>query len=292
MKKSQLILLLIIAISPLLNCLKAYGTGTARDMPRATIEDGLVRNIDDCYIEPDEYYMTFYRIILLNGEPVAPTESSKIDYSAGAIVYENATGGRIMVKKGEGTSLSGTFTRPPVGTYTHVIVEVAPMVQIKAHAKFSGLRYSPTRTMHGTDLTWWSTNCDIYSNSSDPNNPDARITTSQNNWGITTNYVNRVGDVSSMSGVTSKGEPYMVYLVDAGYKLVSGVGPNTMGTINRLVMVLQHPITITPLTNSVTISFNVASGCSVSLNKGNNQGNDDYITGYMAGPPEITLSTQ
>ena len=29
--------------------------------------DGLVRNIDDCYIEPDEYYMTFYRMFILCG---------------------------------------------------------------------------------------------------------------------------------------------------------------------------------------------------------------------------------
>jgi hypothetical protein len=286
MKKSQLILLLI-AILPLLNCLKAYGD----DMPRATIVNGVVQDISDCYIEPDEYYMTFYRIILLNGEPVAPTASSKIDYSAGAIVYENETGGRIIVKKGQGTSLSGTFTRPPVGTYSHVIVEVAPMVQLKAHAKFLGERFYPRGGTMGQNPTCWSTNCDIYSHSSPQNTPDTRITTSQNEWGITTNYVNRAGDEYSMSGVTSKSEPYMVYLVDAGYKLASGVEYDTMGTIKRLVMVLQHPITITPLTSSVTISFNVASGSSVSLNRGNN-GNKDYITGYMAGPIEITLSTQ
>lgn len=268
------------------------------DLPNATIVNGVVQNTTECYLEPDEYYMTFYKMTLLKERPTV-SATTPIDLSSGLTVFENSAGSRLMIKKGELAPLSGTVTVPPAGTYNYVCVELAPMMQLKAHATFNGARTYTNGTNLGNNPTLYSKEIDIYSWAdyttphTDTNRP---ISTSLGDWGVTTNYINSVGNydgqlaaIYSMAEVTSKGENYSVYLVDSAYKFASTAAKGSMGNIHRLMYVLQHPVTITQSTAGISMQANVTQGSSVAMSP---QDGKNYITQFMGGPLEFNLTVQ
>jgi len=98
---------------------------------------GAITSMDTCYVEPNEYYMTIYKMGLCTAQPGTPTSSVAADFSSCTTVFENSAGSRIKAVKGVSSNLTGTMTRPANGTYTHGYVLAAPQFEIKTKHTFS-----------------------------------------------------------------------------------------------------------------------------------------------------------
>jgi len=77
-----------------------------------------------CWGEPTNYQVTVYEAGICTSAPTDPTTTTALNVSACEVVFTNTSGSTITVSSTSGGVLSGTFTRPANGTYTHGYVKV------------------------------------------------------------------------------------------------------------------------------------------------------------------------
>ena len=93
-----------------------------------TITDGVVAKeegdgadyIDDgCDTTPALYEVVIYKLYLCTSSPTEATTSSAVVLTTCSQVFNSSIGATASVTQGAEIVLDGTYTRPPVGTYTH-----------------------------------------------------------------------------------------------------------------------------------------------------------------------------
>ena len=225
--------------------------------------------------EPDEYYVTICKISLSKVDPGVPTESVSFDNSKSVIIFKSIdeSGSRIQIKNGEFHSLNGIVTRPPNDSYSYAIMEMAPEIEIKAHAKFD----QPMKLMSDLNISaqpagtyFWSkqgehwVNGKIYA-------PPVRIgygsVWNKEDTGIVKLHINSLDTKSQTYSGNGNNEVGLVsgYLVGSNKSLGSGAGLESMGTVDRAIFVQKFntPIVITQ-NSKIDVSFDVSASVAAS----------------------------
>mgnify|MGYP006261451261 CR=1 FL=1 len=72
-----------------------------------------------CEYTPDLYEIVIYKMYLCTSSPTLPTVTATVDLTNCSQVFNNASGATASVAQNAEVDLTGTYTRPPSGTYTH-----------------------------------------------------------------------------------------------------------------------------------------------------------------------------
>lgn len=91
-----------------------------------------------CWGQPTNYQITVYEAGICSTTPTSPTATTALDVSSCQVVFTNSAGSTITVSATSGGALSGTFTRPANGTYTHGYVKVDRNFIVNASVDFGG----------------------------------------------------------------------------------------------------------------------------------------------------------
>ena len=114
---------------------------------RCTINDnGTVRPTDfdltadvdfTCWGQPDTQQVIFYKIAACKSALALPTIATPLNLTSCTTVFESTTGAAVDVSVGITNPLVGTFTFPPVGTYTFLYLELDPTFTYQQVAPFN-----------------------------------------------------------------------------------------------------------------------------------------------------------
>ena len=74
---------------------------------------------EGCDTTPALYEIVIYKLYLCTSIPTEPTTSSAVDLTPCSQVFNSDSGATASVSQGSEIVLDGTYTRPPIGTYTH-----------------------------------------------------------------------------------------------------------------------------------------------------------------------------
>jgi len=89
-----------------------------------------------CWGQPDFYQIRIYELGLCTSAPTAPTAASSPVLSSCFTTFSNSSGALVNVTPTSTSTLSGTFTRPPNGSYTHGYIRMDASFDIQAVVDF------------------------------------------------------------------------------------------------------------------------------------------------------------
>lgn len=249
-----------------------------------------ISETSDCYTQPDVQQITFYKIAFCKSQPTAPTTSTAVDTSSCSTVFQNTGGSTINIQKGSTVNLTGSFTRPPNGTYSYVYVEISPTMKTKKTAYFVGNR---TGTDGGVGTKCWSLLGNTYGYNTV--NPvvtscaaDGATTTGLDLTTIYNNTLNGAsGYVNTATFPTTYGGNLTAYLVDSANKLVATTARDSMGTISKIIGVLPETINLThqERVSLIEMKYANATGTSVSMGGGT-------VAQFSGGPFDIYFAVK
>lgn len=90
-----------------------------------------------CHTEPTAFEIIVFEIGLCPSAPTAPTTSSALDTTGCSPIFTSSTGATVSVTTGSSVSLSGTFYRPPNGSYSHGYVIIDNDFRVEANLEFA-----------------------------------------------------------------------------------------------------------------------------------------------------------
>lgn len=217
----------------------------------------------DCYVQPDEYYMTLYRVGLCTSIPSATTTTA-FNTSSCTTIFENAASNRVLVQKGIATPLSGTMTKPPNGAYVAGYIEVAPQFQVKASKVFSGTRVGSSG---GSGTSCWSITGSVYVWDLPVTPTLVECGASAGTAGVTTQLMNSFNPTSALYSQTFTGGGVTVsaYLVKSDNMLPTGGSVANANNVSKLLGVAPMAVTVSSSTTSMNTSFDVTSGSTLVL---------------------------
>ena len=113
-----------------------------KDVNAACAKTGDVLDVvsDWCETQPDEYEIVIYKLYLCTSSPTIPTTTSAVDLTSGGCeqIFDNPSGASASVTQGSELDLTGTYTKPPNGTYTHGYAMMDNTFGITASLEFAG----------------------------------------------------------------------------------------------------------------------------------------------------------
>ena len=113
-----------------------------KDANAACAKTGDVLDVvsDWCETQPDEYEIVIYKLYLCTSSPTLPTTTSAVDLTSGGCeqIFDNSSGASAAVTQGSELNLTGTYIRPPNGTYTHGYAMMDNTFGITASLQFAG----------------------------------------------------------------------------------------------------------------------------------------------------------
>ena len=113
-----------------------------KDANAACAKTGDVLDVvsDWCETQPDEYEIVIYKLYLCTSSPTIPTTTSAVDLTSGGCeqIFDNSSGATAAVTQGSELNLTGTYIRPPNGTYTHGYAMMDNTFGITASLQFAG----------------------------------------------------------------------------------------------------------------------------------------------------------
>ncbi len=113
-----------------------------KDVNAACAKTGDVLDVvsDWCETQPDEYEIVIYKLYLCTSSPTIPTTTSAVDLTSGGCeqIFDNSSGASAAVTQGSELDLTGTYTKPPNGTYTHGYAMMDNTFGITASLEFAG----------------------------------------------------------------------------------------------------------------------------------------------------------
>jgi hypothetical protein len=87
-----------------------------------TVTDGVYSEAEiksGCEATPDKYEIVLYKIYLCTSEPTIPTTSATVVLTNCSQIFNNDNGATASLVQLGSVDLTGTYTKPPNGTYTH-----------------------------------------------------------------------------------------------------------------------------------------------------------------------------
>ena len=239
-----------------------------------------------CETTPDLYEVVIYKMYLCTSSPTLPTESATVDLTNCSQVFNNASGTTASIAQNSEVNLTGTYTRPPNGTYTHGYAMMDNTFGITASFQIDGSMdglssgsgvYCGTVAGSGshTKGSGSHTNNSICSSSEIT---AGKFTETLTHFGGSGDPWTRIGTASNINGTSAS---ISGILVDSNGHLAANEGE-----VDKLEgrVAFADSITVTDATTSLTMSFNLGEG--MSLNSG---GGDSIYIG--SGPFQAIMST-
>ena len=237
-----------------------------KDANAACAKTGDVLDVvsDWCETQPDEYEIVIYKLYLCTSSPTIPTTTSAVDLTSGGCeqIFDNPSGATAAVTQGSDLNLTGTYTRPPNGIYTHGYAVMDNTFGITASLEFAGAMsgqtggsgvYCGTVAGSGTSNT-----------SGDPSNTSVCSSTP-----VTAGkFVETLEDFGSSSfEATAEANDINGTTADIKGILVdtSGQLATSDSAVDKLegLVTFADSVTFTDAVTEVTMSFNVGVGMSL-----------------------------
>ncbi len=237
-----------------------------------TVTDGVYSEAEiksGCEATPDEYEIVIYKMYLCTSAPTIPTTSAIVVLTNCSQVFNNASGATASVSGTDAdVTLIGTYTKPPVGTYTHGYAMMDNTFGITASIKIDG---SMDGVSSGSGVfcgTVAGSGNHTKASGSHSNNSvcsstavtGGKFTETLTHFGGSGDDWTRIATANNINGTTASVQGI---LVDSNGHLAS-----TEGEVDKLegLVSFADSITVTADTTSLTMSFNLGEG--MSLNSG------------------------
>ena len=235
-----------------------------------TVTDGVYSETEiksGCEATPDEYEIVIYKMYLCTSAPTIPTTTATVVLTNCSQVFNNASGATASVSgTASDITLTGTYTRPPDGTYTHGYAMMDNTFAITASIKIDGSMGGLTSgtgvfcgTVAGsgnhTKASGSHTNNSICSSSAVTAGKFVETLThfgpSSEDWTNIATADNINGTTASVKGI----------LVDSNGHLSANEGE--VDKLEGLVS-FANSINVTADTTSLTMSFNLGEGMTLA----------------------------
>ena len=105
------------------------------DAATCTVTSGVLSETEiknGCHHTPESYEIVIFEMYLCTSAPTTPTTSATVDLTNCSQIFNNASGATANVSQGGSVDLTGTYTRPPDGSYTHGYARMDNTFGIKA----------------------------------------------------------------------------------------------------------------------------------------------------------------
>ena len=236
------------------------------------------------------YEVTVYAMYMCNTKPTAPTSSAVADLSNCSEVFVRTSGSTVSFASGEDVVLEGSFTKPPLGTYTHAYVKLDNVFGITSAMQFdastagasgTGVHcFTPTAGAQDAHEHRGTHSISVCAGTA--TTPGKFIETI-NHWGNpnTASHQPCIVDSTPTSSCGTEG----AYLVDTN-QFVS-TGDNDTDALHG-ILPFDKPIKVTPQTNTLITRFSVTLGTQIA-DTSPSSGLQLYIG---TGPFEIQLEVQ
>ena len=237
-----------------------------------TVTDGVYSESEiknGCEATPDLYEVVIYKLYLCTSTPTEPTTSETVVLTNCSQVFNNDSGTTASVAQNASIDLTGTYTKPPVGTYTHGYAMMnntfGITMSIQIDGSMDGMSsqgsgvYCGTRSGSGnqTKASGSHSNNSVCSSSVITASKFTETLThfggSDDDWTRTASADNINGTTAALKGI----------LVDTNGHLAANEGE--VDKLEGLVS-FANAIIVTADTTSLTMSFNLGEG--MSLNSG------------------------
>ena len=232
-----------------------------------TVTDGVYSETEiksGCEATPDFYEIVIYKIYLCTSTPTIPTVTAAADLTNCSQIFNSDAGATANVAQNSDVNLTGTYTRPPDGTYTHGYAMMDNTFGITAAIQIDGSMDGQAsgsgvfcRTVSGSGShTKASGSHTDESVCSAKEVAAGKYTETLTHFGGSGDAWTRVADATPTPGSTIKG-----LLVDSNGHLAANEGE--VVKLEGLVG-FANAITVTPNTTSLTMSFNLGEGMSLN----------------------------
>jgi hypothetical protein len=217
-----------------------------------------------CEATPDFYEIVIYKMYLCTSTPTIPTVTAAADLTNCSQIFNSDAGATANVAQNSDVDLTGTYTRPPDGTYTHGYAMMDNTFGITAAIQIDGSMDGQAsgsgvfcRTVSGSgNHTKASGSHTDESACSATEVAAGKYTETLTHFGGSGDAWTRVADATPTPGSTIKG-----LLVDSNGHLAANEGE--VVKLEGLVG-FANAITVTPNTTSLTMSFNLGEGMSLN----------------------------
>jgi hypothetical protein len=217
-----------------------------------------------CEATPDFYEIVIYKMYLCTSTPTIPTVTAAADLTNCSQIFNSDAGATANVAQNSDVDLTGTYTRPPDGTYTNGYAMMDNTFGITASIQIDGSMDGQAsgsgvfcRTVSGSGShTKASGSHTDESVCSATEVAAGKYTETLTHFGGSGDAWTRVADATPTPGSTIKG-----LLVDSNGHLAANEGE--VVKLEGLVG-FANAITVTPNTTSLTMSFNLGEGMSLN----------------------------
>jgi hypothetical protein len=217
-----------------------------------------------CEATPDFYEIVIYKMYLCTSTPTIPTVTAAADLTNCSQIFNSDAGATANVAQNSDVDLTGTYTRPPDGTYTHGYAMMDNTFGITAAIQIDGSMDGQAsgsgvfcRTVSGSgNHTKASGSHTDESVCSATEVAAGKYTETLTHFGGSGDAWTKVADAAPTPGSTIKG-----LLVDSNGHLAANEGE--VVKLEGLVG-FANAITVTPNTTSLTMSFNLGEGMSLN----------------------------
>ena len=217
-----------------------------------------------CEATPDFYEIVIYKMYLCTSTPTIPTVTAAADLTNCSQIFNSDAGATANVAQNSDVDLTGTYTRPPDGTYTHGYAMMDNTFGITASIQIDGSMDGQAsgsgvfcRTVSGSgNHTKASGSHTDESVCSATEVAAGKYTETLTHFGGSGDAWTKVADAAPTPGSTIKG-----LLVDSNGHLAANEGE--VVKLEGLVG-FANAITVTPNTTSLTMSFNLGEGMSLN----------------------------
>ena len=217
-----------------------------------------------CEATPDFYEIVIYKMYLCTSTPTIPTVTAAADLTNCSQIFNSDAGATANVAQNSDVDLTGTYTRPPDGTYTHGYAMMGNTFGITAAIQIDGSMDGQAsgsgvfcRTVSGSgNHTKASGSHTDESVCSATEVAAGKYTETLTHFGGSGDAWTKVADAAPTPGSTIKG-----LLVDSNGHLAANEGE--VVKLEGLVG-FANAITVTPNTTSLTMSFNLGEGMSLN----------------------------
>ena len=217
-----------------------------------------------CEATPDFYEIVIYKMYLCTSTPTIPTVTAAADLTNCSQIFNSDAGATANVAQNSDVDLTGTYTRPPDGTYTHGYAMMDNTFGITAAIQIDGSMDGQAsgsgvfcRTVSGSGShTKASGSHTDESVCSATEVAAGKYTETLTHFGGSGDAWTKVADAAPTPGSTIKG-----LLVDSNGHLAANEGE--VVKLEGLVG-FANAITVTPNTTSLTMSFNLGEGMSLN----------------------------
>jgi len=233
-----------------------------------TVTNGVYSEIEiknGCEATPDFYEIVIYKMYLCTSAPTIPTTSATVDLTNCSQVFNSAAGSTTNVSQGAAVDLTGTYTRPPTGTYTHGYAMMDNTFGITASIQIDGAMTGQAggtgvycRTVAGSGNHTSTGSHDDESICSATEVTAGKYTETLTTFGGAGEPWESIAEADNINGTTAsiKG-----ILVDTNGHLAANEGE--VDKLEGLVS-FANAINVTSDTTSLTMSFNLGEGMSLN----------------------------